>query len=137
MTIQQLPTVNASLNATAMILLLCGWFAIRKGNRTAHMRFMVSAMVVSGLFLTCYLIYHYSVPHTKYQGQGILRSVYFTILFTHIPLAVAVVPLAFTAVWMAVKGRFEKHVKIVKWLWPIWMYVSVTGVLIYLMLYVF
>jgi len=137
MDISSIPTLNASLNGVATLLLMAGWMAIRQGRRLLHMRLMVSALAVSALFLGFYLYYHYNAgAMTPYEKTGLIRWVYFTILITHIPLAMLVVPGCLVAVWHAVRGRFDRHVRITRWLWPVWMYVSVTGVLIYLMLYV-
>ena len=135
--VEQLPTINASLNACAAVLLWFGRRAIKQGNRKRHIQLMISALVVSGLFLCCYLYYHAHHGSTRYEGQGVLRLIYFFILMTHIPLAGLVPPMSLLAVWFGWKKQFDRHVKLTKWLWPIWMYVSVTGVLIYLMLYQF
>jgi len=138
MSIHDLPTLNACLNATATVLLICGWKAIKANDREKHKRFMISALCVSIIFLCSYLTYHFLVPGvTRYQGEGILRVIYFTILLTHTPLAAIVAPACLVAVWFAVKGKFEQHKKVTRWLYPVWLYVSVTGVIIYLMLYVF
>ena len=136
---QYLPTINACLNGTAGMFLFWGWKAIRSGNRGLHKKFMVAALICSALFLCSYLTYHYMKQGmvTRYQGEGILRIVYFAILLTHTPLVVLIVPFCITSVYHAYRGNFTAHVKITKWLFPAWMYVSVTGVLIYLMLYVF
>ena len=132
-----LPTLNASLNTLAALLLIAGWHTIKKrGDRRMHLRFMLAALLVSAVFLASYLTHHALHGSTRYQGEGILRVVYFTILGTHTPLAALVVPFCLAAVWFAWKGRYDRHVRIVRWLWPVWLYVSVTGVLIYLMLYV-
>ena len=138
MTTPLLPTINASLNAMAGIFLFLGWLAIKKGRQEIHKRCMISALVSSTLFLISYVTYHILIHGvTRYQGQGIVRPIYFFILLTHTPLAVIIVPFCLTAVYHAVKGNFQAHTKITRWLWPTWMYVSVTGVLIYLMLYIF
>ena len=133
------PTINASLNALAGIFLFTGWRYIKQGKRNEHRICMILALISSTVFLICYVTYH-ALKHgvvTKYQGQGILRPIYFFILSTHTPLAVIIVPFCIAAVVFAVKGNFRSHTKITKWLYPTWMYVSVTGVIIYLMLYVF
>lgn len=137
MTAADLPAVNASLNGLATLMLLGGWWAIKfRKNTQLHRNFMSAALVSSVLFLSCYLYYHYSIGGgTRYEEQGILRIIYFTILLTHIPLAVVMVPFIVMAVWHAVRGQFDRHKKIVRWVWPVWMYVSVTGVMIYVMLY--
>lgn len=131
------PTLNASLNALAGIWLFFGFLAIKAGNRKKHMYCMVFALISSALFLISYITYH-ALKHgvvTRYEGEGILRILYFTILLTHTPLATIIVPFSIVAVIHAIKGDFEKHVKITKWLYPTWIYVSITGVLIYVMLY--
>jgi len=136
MNIETLPALNAALNAAAACCLLLGRAAIkRQGDPNAHRRWMVAALGISTLFLATYLYYHAHHGSTPYQGTGPLRAVYFFILLTHIPLAGLVVPACLMAVWLALTQRFDRHVRIVRWLWPVWMYVSVTGVLIYLMLY--
>ncbi len=137
MSVEDLPTLNALLNTLAALLLLGGWIAIRAKRAETHKRFMLGALFVSGAFLSSYLYYHFNVPGlTRYEGEGVARFVYFAILGTHTPLATLMVPFIGAALWFAYKGQFSRHVKVVKWLWPVWMYVSVTGVLIYLMLYV-
>ncbi|MFA5060080.1 MAG: DUF420 domain-containing protein [Candidatus Omnitrophota bacterium] len=133
-----LPTINASLNALAGIFLFLGWRAIRKGDQAGHKKFMICALITSMVFLVSYITYHaLSSGPTRYHGQGILRWIYFFILGTHTPLAALVVPCSIAAVWQAIRGNLTLHTKITKWLLPVWMYVSVTGVIIYLMLYVF
>ena len=134
---KSLPIVNASLNATAGILLFLGWVAIKRGRRDIHKRLMITALGVSTLFLCSYLTYHYFEGVHKYQGQGVWRPIYFFILGTHTPLAIVIVPVCLIAVYHAVKGNFKKHTRLTRWLYPTWMYVSVTGVIIYFMLYVF
>lgn len=132
-----LPTINASLNGLAGLFLFCGWLAIKKNNKEAHRSWMIAAFSASTLFLICYLYYHLtSQGITRYQGQGVMRMIYFTILGTHTPLAGLIVPFILIAVNHALKGRFEQHKRITRWLYPCWVYVSVTGVLIYLILYV-
>ena len=133
-----LPTLNACLNFTAGILLFFGWLAIRNKKSALHKKFMVAALTASFLFLVSYLTYHLTtVGVTRYHGQGAMRDIYFFILLTHTPLAVIIVPFCLRAVYFAMRGDFARHVRVTKWLLPVWMYVSVTGVLIYLMLYVF
>ena len=139
MNINYFPPLNAFLNATAGVILFFGWRAIKAKNVDAHKRLMIAALFASALFLTSYVTYHY-LKHgivTHYQHGGILRIIYFFILITHTPLAAAIVPVSMIAVRFALKGNFAAHVKITRWLFPVWMYVSVTGVLIYVMLYVF
>ena len=138
MSIHDLPTLNAFLNAVSGIFLFLGWRAIKNGRKDLHQRFMISALISSSLFLISYLTYHAMVRGvTHYQGQGISRSIYFFILLTHTPLAVLIIPFILIALRYALKRDFARHKRITKWLLPVWMYVSVTGVLIYLMLYIF
>lgn len=135
MEVSDLPLINASLNALSGVLLLAGYICIRLGNKKAHARLMVSAFVVSSLFLGCYLTYHYLAGSTPYEGGGILRTVYFVILISHIILAAAVVPMALRTLYLAWRQRWEKHLWWGRRTFPVWMYVSVTGVIVYLMLY--
>lgn len=138
MNLTHIPAVNATLNGIAALFLLLGWLAVRRGNLVRHRQFMLSAFAVSAVFMAFYLYYHYTIGTvTRYQGQGLLRGLYFFILITHIPLAMLVVPGCLLALGFAWKKRFDLHVRVTRWLWPVWMYVSVTGVMIYLMLYVF
>lgn len=136
MTIQDLPTLNASLNSLAGILLLSGYIAIKKDKRDLHRNLMISALIVSAAFLTSYLIYHFHVPSKKFPDLGWIKTVYFLILFPHIILAVVMVPMILKTFWHAYKQDWEKHKKIAKITFPIWMYVSITGVIVYFMLYV-
>lgn len=129
-----LPAVNASLNATAATLLIAGWVAIRRGARQAHQYFMVSAFVASALFLVCYLAYHYVHGDTRYAGDGIGRVIYLCILASHVLLSMPVVPMALMAFYFAWRKSWERHRKLTRWLAPIWVYVSVTGVAIFFML---
>lgn len=131
-----LPSVNASLNGLSAALLVTGYVLIRQRKVTAHKACMVSALVVSLLFLVSYITYHNMVGFTRYTGEGFIRVVYFSILIPHTILAVlAVVPLASITVYRALKGQFDRHRRIARWTLPIWLYVSVTGVIIYFMLY--
>ena len=130
-----LPGVNASLNATSAVLLVAGWIAIRGGRRTAHRNLMVAAFSCSVLFLVSYLVYHYQAGSTRFPGTGTVRQVYLGILLTHTVLAAGVPVLAVITVSRALRGRFAAHRKIARWTLPIWLYVSVTGVVIYWMLY--
>lgn len=131
-----LPTINAFLNAVSAVLLTGGWIAIKNKDRDLHKRFMIGAMVSSTMFLTFYVLNRILVGgFTQYQGQGIWRPIYFTILGTHTPLAMVILPASIMAIWHAIHGNFAAHVKITRWLLPVWLYVSVTGVMIYLMLY--
>ena len=133
--ISQLPAVNATLNAISAVLLTCGYIMIRRRRIETHRRFMLAAFATSALFLTSYLVYHYNIGSKPFTGQGPIRFVYFTILITHVILAAAVLPLALITLNHALRSRFEKHVPIARWTLPIWLYVSVTGVVVYLMLY--
>ncbi len=138
MNVSLFPTINACLNFTAFIFLTLGFLAIKKGDRKQHQRMMICALIASSLFLVSYLTYHALHPGvTRYQKEGISRIIYFFILGTHTPLAALIVPCCIVAVYQAIKGNFEKHKKITRWLWPVWIYVSLTGVVIYLMLYIF
>lgn len=132
--LQFLPAVNASLNAAAAILLLGGWVAIHRGSMRAHRLLMVAAFAASSLFLVSYLAYHAVHGDTRYAGTGGMRTVYLTVLATHVLLSTTVVPLALTAFWFALRREFRRHRRVTRVLWPIWMYVSVTGVAIFFML---
>ena len=139
MTVKDLPLLNASLNALAGILLFCGWRAIKAKRIEMHKRFMIAAFITSIVFLCSYVTYHY-LKHgmvTHYQKEGLSRVVYFFILLTHTPLAVLIVPFCVAAISTGLKRRDATHVRITRRLFPTWIYVSITGVLIYLMLYVF
>lgn len=135
MNTEELPALNAALNALSAVLLLFGFFAIRSGRRELHKKIMVTALMTSALFLASYLVYHALHGSTPFQREGSLRTVYFFILITHVVLAVVNLPLIITTVWRAYRGAFDRHKKIAKLTWFIWMYVSVTGVLVYMMLY--
>jgi uncharacterized membrane protein YozB (DUF420 family) len=135
MQIQDLPTLNASLNAVSALLLLSGFIAIKRGDKELHKKLMVSALVVSAAFLTSYLIYHFHVPSKKFPDLGWIKIVYLLILVPHIILAVVMVPMILKTFWHAFRGEWEKHKKIARITFPIWMYVSVTGVVVYFMLY--
>ena len=135
MTVRDLPTLNAALNATSAALLVLGWLLIRAGRREAHRKTMTAALTCSALFLVSYLAYHAQVGSVRFTGTGGARTVYFAILLTHTVLAAAVAPLAVTAFVLARKGRFATHRKLARWTLPIWLYVSVTGVVVYVMLY--
>jgi uncharacterized membrane protein YozB (DUF420 family) len=135
MTYHDLPAVNATLNATSALLLVTGYLFIRRRNITAHKICMGSAFTTSTLFLISYLTYHYHAGSVRFTGQGWVRPLYFTILISHTALAVLVVPLAATTLYRAWTEQFKKHVRIARWTLPIWLYVSVTGVIVYWMLY--
>ena len=135
MTLEILPSINACLNFLSALLLVTGYFFIRRGNKNAHRFCMVSAFVVSTVFLASYLIHHVLAGIIYYQGQGWVRLLYLFILTTHTILAVCVPVLAIMTLRWALKGNFEKHKKIARVTFPIWLYVSVTGVVVYFMLY--
>ncbi|HKF41504.1 MAG TPA: DUF420 domain-containing protein [Thermoanaerobaculia bacterium] len=130
-----LATLNACLNATSALFLLLGRRAIRRLEIGRHRRLMISAAVTSGLFLVSYLTYHAKAGSVRFPGTGLVRPVYFAILISHTLLAAAVPPLALRALYLGLKRRDEKHRRVARWAYPIWLYVSVTGVLVYLMLY--
>lgn len=130
-----LPHLNAALNATSFALLLAGYYFIRRGSVAAHRGAMVAALCVSGLFLVSYVVYHYNYGSVRFTGQGYVRPVYFFILITHVILAAAIVPLVALTVARAVRADFVRHRRIARWTYPLWLYVSVTGVVVYLMLY--
>ena len=135
MEIQDLPALNAALNATAGVFISIGYLFVRRGHRTAHKRCMLAALTASTLFLVSYVVYHASAGSRPYQGEGASRVVYFAILITHVILAAAIVPLALVTANRGLRNRLAAHVRIARWTLPIWLYVSVTGVVIYLMLY--
>jgi putative membrane protein len=135
MSISDLPALNASLNGVATIFLTLGYIFVRRQKLEAHRKCMIAAFTTSILFLTSYVIYHYNAGSVPFTGQGWIRWVYFPILITHILLAMVIVPLVLMTLVRAFKERFESHKKIARWTWPIWMYVSITGVIIYVMLY--
>ena len=135
MTLSDLPLLNALLNALAGVLLVIGYVLIRRKRIRQHRAVMISACVVSTLFLTSYVIYHANTGSRPFTGQGPIRVVYFVILITHVVLAAAVPPLAVITLSRGLRARFDRHVAIARWTLPIWLYVSVTGVIVYLMLY--
>ncbi|MHC4063246.1 MAG: DUF420 domain-containing protein [Planctomycetota bacterium] len=133
--IQDLPTVNAVLNGLAATLLILGYVAIRRRRIRLHRGLMLAAFTTSTAFFTCYVIYHIVAGSRPFTGQGWVRPVYYTVLFTHVVLAAALLPLVLVTLIRALRRRYEAHRRLARWTWPIWMYVSVTGVLIYLALY--
>jgi len=135
MTVRDLPALNAALNATSAVLLFVGWRLIRRGRREAHRRAMLAAVACSALFLVSYLAYHAQVGSVRFQGQGPIRTVYFTILLTHTILAAAIVPLVLLTLVRGLQARFDRHRRLARVTLPLWAYVSVTGVVIYVMLY--
>ncbi len=127
--------LNASLNGTSAILLACGYAAIRERKVKVHKAFMISAFAVSTVFLISYLIYHYRVGHVVFQGQGWIRPVYFALLLSHTVLAIVIVPLILITLRRAWLEKFDRHRLIARWTLPLWFYVSVTGVIVYILLY--
>jgi len=127
--------LNASLNGVSAVLLACGYAAIRSGKIAVHKAFMISAFAVSSVFLVSYLAYHYRVGHVAFQGQGWIRPVYFALLISHTILAVVIVPMILITLRRAWLEQFDRHRVIARWTLPLWFYVSVTGVIVYLMVY--
>lgn len=136
MSVSDLPTLNAGLNSLAAVLLCLGYYFIRRRRVTAHRACMSAAFVVSTLFLAFYVVYHYHAGSVAFQGQGFIRPVYFGLLISHVVLAALIPPLALVTLYRALKGQLERHRRIARLTLPIWIYVSVTGVTIYIMLYV-
>jgi uncharacterized membrane protein YozB (DUF420 family) len=134
--VYQLPAVNASLNGASAVLLVTGFFFIRSGKVVAHKSCMLSAFVCSAAFLGGYLYYHFTIGLVRFSGEGWVRWLYLTILTTHTILAVVIVPLVLIALYRALTGQFMRHRAIARWTFPLWLYVSVTGVIVYWMLYV-
>jgi uncharacterized membrane protein YozB (DUF420 family) len=134
-TVHDLPAVNATLNALSGVLLLIGYMLIRARRIEQHRRCMIAAFVTSSLFLVSYLVYHAQVGSVPFTRHGLVRPVYFTILITHVTLAAVVLPMALVTLSRGLKRRFVQHRRIARWTFPIWMYVSVTGVLVYVLLY--
>jgi len=130
-----LPELIATLNLASTILLSTGYYLIRRRNIRAHRACMIAALITSTLFLICYLIYHAKVGDVHFTKQGWVRPVYYVILGTHVPLAILILPLVLRTAYLAFRSRFSEHVRIARWTFPLWMYVSVTGVIVYLMLY--
>ncbi len=135
MSITDLPALNATLNGIATIFLVAGYLFIRGKQIARHRACMIGALTASAAFLTSYVIYHYHVGSRPFTGTGALRAVYFTILITHVLLAIAIVPLVLITVSRALARRFDRHRAIARWTLPLWLYVSITGVIVYLMLY--
>ena len=135
MTVHDLPAINATLNALSGILLLTGWRLIRARRMQQHRRCMIAAFVTSSLFLICYLVYHAQVGSVRFTRPGFVRPLYYAILSTHVTLAIAILPLATLTLSRGLKARYDTHRRIARWTLPIWLYVSVTGVLVYVLLY--
>jgi uncharacterized membrane protein YozB (DUF420 family) len=129
------PVIDASLNGTSAVLLLVGRSFIKRGRMAAHRAVMIAALASSSIFLACYLYYHWHVGSVRFQGQGWSRPVYFSILISHTILAAAIVPMIVMTLSRALRERFDRHRAIARWTYPLWLYVSVTGVIVYFMLY--
>jgi putative membrane protein len=134
-TIRDLPTLDAVLNRSSAILLASGWVLIRRRQRDAHRLAMLGALAASAAFLTSYLVYHSQVGSVRFAGRGAVRAVYFAVLLSHTLLAVAIVPLVLITLSRALRGRFDRHRALARWTLPLWMWVSVSGVVVYWMLY--
>jgi uncharacterized membrane protein YozB (DUF420 family) len=135
MSFTDLSTLNAVLNLISSVLLMAGYLQIKKNDRLLHKKIMIAALVTSGLFLISYVIYHFKVGSVPYPYHDWTRTVYFIILIPHVLLAAVMAPFIILAVWFALRGQFDKHKNLVRWVWPVWIFVSVSGVVIYLMLY--
>jgi uncharacterized membrane protein YozB (DUF420 family) len=133
--VHDLPAINASLNAASGVLLFIGYMLMRARRIEQHRKFMIAAFVTSSLFLVCYVVYHAQVGSVRFTRQGFVRPLYFAILISHVTLAAAVLPLAIVTLSRGLKRRFPQHRRVARWTFPIWMYVSVTGVLVYVLLY--
>lgn len=130
-----LPHLNAILNATSSVFLVIGYVLIRAGYETAHKRSMIAALICSAAFLTSYVVYHLHAGSRPFTGTGAIRGIYFAILITHVVLAAAILPLVLMTATRGLRSQFDRHVRIARWTLPLWLYVSVTGVIVYLMLY--
>lgn len=135
MTVQDLPTLNAVLNSLCAVVLAMGYVSIRRGARAMHRRLMITALILSAAFLSSYLLYHFQVGSVPYRHMDWTRPVYFAILIPHSTLASIMTPFILVSVYQAWRGRFDKHRRIARWTFPVWMFVSVSGVIVYLMLY--
>lgn len=135
MSVSDLPALNATLNATSAVLLVTAWILIKRGRWIAHRNVMLAAVCTSLLFLVSYLTYHAQVGSVRFTKQGPIRLVYFTILLTHTVLAAVIVPMVMVTLWRGLAAKYDRHRRIARWTLPIWLYVSVTGVIVYLMLY--
>lgn len=135
MSVTDLPALNASLNGIATVLLVTGWVFIKRGDRRRHKQCMVAALVTSALFLTSYAIYHAQVGSVPFRGTGVIRTIYFIVLIPHVILAAAIVPPVLITASRGLTARYDKHRRIARWTLPLWLYVSITGVIVYVMLY--
>lgn len=131
--IPYLPHLQASLNLITVCLISTAYYQIRRQRRSAHHKLMISALVVSAVFMVSYLTYHGAVGNVKFAGEGIIRPIYFSILISHVVLAAAIVPLVLTTLVMGLKGNFERHRKVARWALPLWGYVSISGIVVYLL----
>jgi putative membrane protein len=129
------PTFNAIMNSFSLIFLVIGFLHIKKGDRVAHQKAMWTAFGFSAVFLASYLYYHFNYESNKFGATGVIRSIYFVILISHVILATAILPFIFRLLYLAQKGLYQKHKGLARWVWPAWIYTSTTGVLVYLMLY--
>ena len=135
LSIALLPHLNATLNGTSAVFLVSGYLLIRRGHETAHKRCMIAALICSAAFLTSYVVYHLHAGSRPFEGMGFVRVIYFAILITHVVLAAAILPLVIMTATRGLRSQFDRHVRIARWTLPLWLYVSVTGVIVYLMLY--
>jgi uncharacterized membrane protein YozB (DUF420 family) len=135
MSVTDLPALNATLNAISTILLITGWIFIKRGQRQRHEQFMLAAVLTSTLFLISYVIYHWQVGSVPFKGTGWIRTVYFAILIPHVILAAAIVPMILITTSRGLSRKYDKHRRIARWTLPLWLYVSITGVIVYVMLY--
>ena len=135
MEISDLPALNATLNALSAVCLTLGYVFIKRRDRVNHMRAMLTALGTSAVFLVSYVVYHANIGSKPFPGHGAIRAIYLTILFTHVVLAAVILPMALVTANRGLRARFDRHVPLARWTLPLWMYVSVTGVVIYLMLY--
>jgi uncharacterized membrane protein YozB (DUF420 family) len=137
MDVSALPHLNAALNGTAAGLLLAGYWFVRRGEKDRHRLCMMAATLVSAAFLASYLVYHANSPIFRYNGAGALRVIYYAVLVSHVVLAALAAAMILFTVWRALAGRFDRHRAIARWTWPLWMYVSLSGIVVYMMLYAF
>ena len=135
LSISELPHLNALLNATSAVFLVTGYALIRTGHEIAHKRCMIAALMCSAAFLTSYVVYHLHAGSRPFLGTGAIRGIYFAILITHVVLAAMILPLVLMTATRGLRSQFDRHVRIARWTLPLWLYVSVTGVIVYLMLY--
>ena len=135
LTLSDLPALNAALNSVSAALLVTGYLMIRSGRQALHIRCMLGALASSALFLISYVVYHANVGSKPFEGQGPIRVVYFSILISHVVLAAVILPLALVTATRGLRAQYARHVRVARWTLPLWLYVSVTGVVIYVMLY--